>query len=455
MSTNTSTRTTLSYINKAILQQRTFAAMDDMKYKGDNRFITGRRVSPSHYFSMMMLIELAYVEYKKTKQAFLRTNRGNLAHAFRCCKRTTYNYILDFELSGFIEVEYEDIRTTNELGFIEERTDVIIRFSNSLIIDRIGDNDEVEGDQKSDTKQAVPSPASPLLGKVCRIHNSILHIELKNNLNNSRFTSAKNVENRTGKAITDPFRQEKYALRKRVYKSDSDQKELEENANLIWRQAFHIFWGNPMWKSENEPKTTFSHSVQAKCVEYISVALVERVRYYTRERNRILDELKNNPAFISQNKWKQKSMVRKKTNSLPLQLRNPHRGAYLDLNRALTIQAENCEKKGYKLYFPLVYFSEYFDRAIGYALKEHRTLAKHDCKNELRMQHTEAKNRLMRYADEAARKIRGNQANEPFALQQMRERYMEFHNFLCDTKIEDKQVYLDRFIKQVVAIIQP
>jgi len=81
----------LDYINKAYLHQKTWAILDQYRASESMRLPTGRRVSQGHYFSILQLIELAYIDYKHSDMNFLTTNRGNLAHAFKCSERTTYN----------------------------------------------------------------------------------------------------------------------------------------------------------------------------------------------------------------------------------------------------------------------------------------------------------------------------------------------------------------------------
>jgi len=144
-------------------------------------------------------------------------------------------------------------------------------------------------------------------------------------------------------------------------------------------------------------------------------------------------------------------LLKRFQSNLPLDLKRPDRAAFRDLNRAITIQTENCEKKGYEAYYPTVYFSEYFDKAIGYALKEKRTFAKHKKANNLRRAHTVAKLKMMSYTDHAAQNL---QLGFGTAMRTLRENYKAFKQFLYNSPIEDKEIYLKRFLEQCSFIIQ-
>ena len=136
---------------------------------------------------------------------------------------------------------------------------------------------------------------------------------------------------------------------------------------------------------------------------------------------------------------------------MPNRLKNPDREAFRDLNRAITIQAENCAKKGYEPYFPTVYFSQYFHRAIEFTLKEKQTFAtKHSKADEIRLAHTLAKQRITSYADQTEKAMRKCNDHH-LTVEQLRGYYREFKQFLYSTKIEDKESYLQRFLQQVVA----
>ena len=278
MSNNSKIQTkTLAYINRAYLLQKAIAVLDDMRAIKGKRLPTGRRISPSHYWCIEQLLQLAYVDFKNSGLDYLTTNRNNLAAAFRCCPRTTYNILMDFEMLGWIIVTYEYVVMRHEItGKWEERVHIIVRFTMDLIEANTSDT---AGEQRSDNSQeTIPSSALiPTIGKVCHIHtceqvkgNTILK---KNNQINREKQDVHKSKSRTAKATTTPPQQEEYAVQKRFYKDISAQKVLTQNANFLWRQAFHNLWKSPMWKTSEQKNVSFSHDIQNQCVQFIALAL--------------------------------------------------------------------------------------------------------------------------------------------------------------------------------------
>lgn len=420
----------IQHINRAYLHQKTWGLLDKAKeqleLKG-TKLATGRKIGLGHYFCIQQLIELAYVEEKRTGLGnYLMTNRGNLAKAFKSHGKTGYNYIMDFESLGFIMIDHE---TTMD-GVVH----IIIQFTTEVLTER---TDEAPN-HASDNQR--PS-GSPLLGKVCHIHNP----KGLNNLNNINNNSLEAVENRKSGTREAEMQQSDvvlYPVHKSLAKDVSEHKELTRNANLLWQQSFHS-----LWKTRN-----FRPEVQQEAVQLLALALSNRAGVYAQERKQAIKDFCQNPAYQAATDKKRLKMFAKFTQKLPQDLKSPQRAAFRDLNRAVQIQSDNCKKNGYETYYPTIYFAQYFDKAIGYALREKRTMQVHDKQNKARRAHAMAKNKIVTYADRAAQNLKHGFT---YALNQLRQDYKEFSQFLHRSPIQEQAgKYLNRFLEQCSPVIK-
>jgi len=410
-------------INIALLKQKTWAVLDNMQ-DNDHKIKTGRIVRMGHFLAIQQLIELMYIDQKNGGliDGELITNRGNLAHAFKCGERSVYNYIVDFESLGFITSKCE--KTAN--GFI-----IVLSFNLQVI------HTNTCGEQKSDTP---PPPHVCGIGKLCRIHNSK---ELNNNnINNNTLEGVEKIESKTREAAN-IANSAWYSVHESLSKDPQEHMQLTQNANALWDQAKKTLYQGQKFRGE----------VQQEVVQLLALALVNQSAIYKQKRKEAIKNYCSHPGYIASSEKKQYKMLKRFNSKLEQDLRQPLRAAYRDINRALQIQLDNTIKNNYSCYYPTIYFSQYFDKALSFAMKEKRTMQAYQQQNKKRRAHAQAKQMVVQYADKAVNNL--HQYGFKYAKDQLRRDYMNFHNFLVDTALsnEAKKTYLERFLKQTIFVI--
>lgn len=417
--------------------------LDNYKENKGNLLPSGRRIGTALIGVIYRIAELWATHYKNTGSSVLRTNRGNLSDAFHCSPRSTYNYLLDL---NHLDILMWNIVEFDARGWIE----IDINFEHSMFAPT-----PAAGNSQTDDN----APSAPN-GKLCRTH----YTNLKNNTDNNRQGGGQHDE-KCGKVqkIEEEQKKEEQGQQKsrktdkvavpayieldpnfsKEFRAapEADRKEIEHYANLLWGQAKKNLYNGREFPSD----------VSTESVELIATALLYQSGIYAAKRAEAMRDIASNPAYQDpkDEKYKPKWIARDLKRQ-PFEIQQPTKSAWLLLHRAVEIQRENCDKKGYSAYYPTYYFSELFDNAVHYACIEKKTMTTNKEANALRVAHCTAKLKLTEIISRAADTLK--KFGFTATLQALRTDYRTYKTWLDNTMIKNKQKYLDRFVSQMSCI---
>lgn len=129
--------------------------------------------------------------------------------------------------------------------------------------------------------------------------------------------------------------------------------------DLLWVLACSLLW----------PGRTFNEETRKACLAMLNNALEAAVGYVQQVRALMIQRFTSSEAYKSK---KNEAAKRKALAWLNQFLPDPRRKAQELLSRALQIQAENAQKKNYKIYYPTYYFAAQFTKALSFAQKEYQ-----------------------------------------------------------------------------------